>query len=286
MSYVYRFRELIIKPQFLMPLIICIGIIAYSFIVPMRAKIDPGRWYYAPISQPPSLSYPFGTTAIGQDLFLLTPLALRNTIMISFFAAIVSVLIAWGIGSIAALTSSHIARSALLTITDVICVLPGLPLLMVIFYVWRDKLTIPLIGLIMGLIGWGFTARAVYSILSSLRQRTFVLMSYFSGLSVVKLIVKDFIPYLLRYLAINFIGSVVWAIGNEVTVSIFGAMKMEEVTIGTTIHWAMYYQAIFLGLWWWLAIPIAFLVVFILSFYVVVIEIDKYLFARTRVVWG
>ncbi|MEM0026945.1 MAG: ABC transporter permease subunit [Ignisphaera sp.] len=285
MAYVYRFKEFAFRPKFLIPLIIFISLLFYAFIYPLRMPINPGRWYYAPPAQPPSLSYPFGTTIMGQDLFLLTPIALRNTIIISFMAAIISVLIAWIIGSTAALSRS-VMRSILLTITDIICVIPGLPLLMVIFYAWRDYLTIPLIGVIMGLIGWGFPARSIYAILSSLSQRTFVYTSYFTGLSLYKIIFKDFVPYLLRYLMINLIGTMTWAIGNEVTASIFGAMKMEEATIGTTIHWAMYYQAILLGVWWWLVIPIAFIVAFVLSLYILMVEIDKYVFARVRVTWG
>lgn len=285
MAYVYRFKELALKPRFLVPLIIFIGLLIYVFVYTATITINPGRWYYAPPAQPPSPSYPFGTTSMGQDLFLLVPAALRNTIIISFVAAVISVLIAWGIGSIAAL-SSTIVRSILLTLTDIICVIPGLPLLMVIFYAWRDYLTIPLIGIIMGLILWGFTARAVYAILSSLRQRTFVYTSYFSGLAMYKIIIKDFIPFLFRYLMIHLVGAMTWAIGNEVTVSIFGAMKMEEATIGTTIHWAMYYQAILLGVWWWLAIPVAFVVLFVVSLYILIVEIDKYIFARARVTWG
>uniref|UniRef100_A0A7C5UX90 ABC transporter permease n=1 Tax=Ignisphaera aggregans TaxID=334771 RepID=A0A7C5UX90_9CREN len=285
MAYVYRFKELALKPKFLLPLIIFISLLLYSFIFPQMIAINPGRWYYAPPALPPSPTYPFGTTSMGQDLFLLVPVALRNTIIISFVAALISVLIAWAIGSIAAL-STYVVRATLMTLVDIICVIPGLPLLMVIFYTWRDYLTIPLIGVIMGLIGWGFPARAVYAILSSLRQRTFVYTSYFSGLTIYKIVIKDFIPFLLRYLMINIVGTMTWAIGNEVTASIFGAMKMEEATIGTIIHWAMYYQAILLGVWWWLAIPIIFLVVFVLSLYIIMVEIDKYIFARARVTWG
>jgi peptide/nickel transport system permease protein len=286
MAYVYRFKELVLKPSFIIPLVIFVGMIIYAFVYPLTLTINPGRWYYAPIAQSPSLKHPFGTTSTGQDVFLLVPLALRNTITISFVAAVISVLIAWGIGSVAALSQSQAMRTALLTLTDIICVLPGLPILMVIFFTWRDYLTIPLIGVIMGLLGWGFTARAVYSILYSLRHRTFVLTSYFTGLAMYKIVLKDFIPYLLRYLIINIVGTMMWAMGNEVTASIFGAMKMEEVTIGTTIHWAMYYQALLLGIWWWLAMPIIFLVIFVLSLYILMVEIDKYIFARARVTWG
>lgn len=285
MAYVYRFKELALRPKFLLPLIIFVGLLVYAFIYTATIPINPGRWYYTPPSQPPSMSYPFGTTSMGQDLFLLVPTALRNTITISFVAAVISVLVAWGVGSIAAL-SSNVMRSTLVTLIDIVCVLPGLPLLMVIFYAWRDYLTIPTIGVIMGLIGWAFPARAIYAMVSSLRQRTFVYTSYFSGLAVHKIIIKDFIPFLLRYLMINLVGTMTWAIGNEVTTSIFGAMKMEEVTIGTTIHWAMYYQAILLGVWWWLAIPVIFLVLFVLSLYILMVEIDKYIFARARVTWG
>jgi len=285
MTYVYKFKELALKPKFLTPLIIFISMLVYAFIYPQTAPIDPRRWYYAPQAQPPSIKYPFGTTSLGQDLVLLTPLALRNTIIISVMAASISILIAWIMGSIAAL-SSQAVRTVLLTLIDIMCVLPGLPIFMVAIFIWREVLSVPLIGIIMGLIGWGFTARGIYSIIYSLRQRTFILSSYFSGLAMHKIIIKDFIPYLLRYLMVNFVVIMTWAIGNEMTASIFGAMKMEEATIGTTVYWALYYQAIFLGLWWWLAIPIIFLVIFVLSLYILMVEVDKYMYARARVTWG
>jgi len=283
MAYAYTFRDLLMNTKFIVPLAIVIGLLIYAFVYPMTFTINPGRWYYAPRGLPPSPKYPFGTTATGQDVFLIVPVALRNTLIISFVAAALGIVIALTLGSVAALTRNQIVRGIVSTFIDVMCMLPSLPILMVVLYAWRDYLALPSIGAIMSTLGWTFTGRAIRGFLESLKNRLFIYTSYLSGLSLGKVILKDVVPYLLRYMMVSFVSMMVWAIGNEVTISVFGAMKMEEVTIGTTIHWALHYNAIFLGQWWWIAFPILFLAIFMLSLYTVIMEVDTYLFARAKI---
>ncbi|MEM2627240.1 MAG: ABC transporter permease subunit, partial [Ignisphaera sp.] len=107
---------------------------------------------------------------------------------------------------------------------------------------------------------------------------------YFSGASILDVLVKDIVPYILRYLMVGFINIMLWSVGQETFLSLFGAMKIEMVTIGTTIYWALQYQALFLGCWWWIVFPIIFLVIFIVSLYKVVMWIDTYVFVRRTMV--
>ena len=47
-----------------------------------------------------------------------------------------------------------------------------------------------------------------------------------------------------------------WAIGLEITLAILGLVNLDIPTLGTMIYWALNYQAILLGYWWWLMTPV------------------------------
>lgn len=280
MKYINVIREILSDPRLTIPLLILIGLLIYSYIYPMTFTIDPGRWYQVPRSQPPSYRYPFGTTTTGQDVFLLVPVALRNSITIGFIAAIITTIIAFILASLATLVRSSIIRGIVSTFIDVMCMIPVLPILIVVIYAWRRYLTLPTIGIVIGLINWPFTARTLRGFLESLKTRSFVYTSQLSGLSTLEILYKDILPYTYRYMMVGLVGSMLGAIGYETTVAFFGAMKMEIPTIGTTIYWALNYNAILTGVWWWIAFPVLFLAIFVITLYIFVLQIDRYLGTR------
>lgn len=261
---------------FLIPLSTLLGITAYIIVYPaFLTKVDPSRWYVVPKGLPPSQVYPFGTTLTGQNIADLVPIALRNSIVIGGTTALTSIAIAIVLSMLVVLVRRGV--SATMTFIDTMCTIPPLPVLIVLLYGWRDYITMPLIGLILSIFGWAWPSRALISILSSLRERTFIHTSYLSGLPTYLIMVKDFIPYILRYILIGFVNLSLWGIGMETTVAMFGAMRMDIPTIGTTLYWSMHFQAFILGLWWWYMIPTLFLILFILSLYALGVKLDEYL---------
>ncbi|MEM0027357.1 MAG: ABC transporter permease subunit [Ignisphaera sp.] len=284
MSYEYSFKLLLTKTAFPIWLGILIALLLYSFVYTTTIPLDPGRWYYVPSRIPPSREYPLGTTMLGQNMVYIVPEALKNTITISAIGGFVGILIALMLAAAATLPRSNIIRSSLAYFIDVMCMIPGFPILMIVLYAWRSVLTLPLIGVIFGLIGWTFTARSIRGLLESLKTRLFIQLSYFSGASTLDVLLKDIAPYILRYLMVGFINIMLWSVGQEVFLSLFGAMKLEIVTIGTTIYWALQYQALFLGCWWWIVFPILFLIIFVISLYKVVMWIDTFIFVRRTMV--
>ncbi|MEM0152806.1 MAG: ABC transporter permease subunit [Ignisphaera sp.] len=264
--------------SFLIPLSILLGIVVYIIVYPaLFIRVDPTRWYVVPKGLPPSQDYPFGTTLTGQNIADLVPIALRNSIVIGGTTALTSIAIAVVLSMLVVLVRKGV--TATMTFIDTMCTIPPLPVLIVLLYGWRDYITMPLIGLILSIFGWAWPSRALISILSSLRERTFIHTSYLSGLPTYLIMVKDFIPYILRYILIGFVNLSLWGIGMETTVAMFGAMRMDIPTIGTTLYWSMHFQAFILGLWWWYMIPTLFLIVFILSLYALGVKLDEYLTA-------
>ncbi|MDK6028497.1 ABC transporter permease subunit [Ignisphaera sp. 4213-co] len=271
------YRELIRDKVFIVALAVFLFIVLFS-IIHLRyfVKTNPGRWYQVPQGLPPSLQYPFGTTLTGQNLFDVIPAALLNSLTIGFVTASVSILITIVLASTTALIRRGI--SIILTFIDIMSSLPPLPALITLVFAWRDIITLPMIGLILSIFGWAWPSRALVSLLISLKERTFIYTSYLTGAPKYTIVLKDFIPYTLRYLLVNFVNLVLWAIGMETTVAMFGAMKMEVPTIGTTLYWALRYQSFLLGLWWWYTIPTIFLVIVVVTLYIIGIKIDEHIF--------
>lgn len=271
------YKELSRDKVFIIALTTLIAILLYCFIyIRYFVKTDPGRWYVVPQGLPPSSQYPFGTTMTGQNLADVLPVALLNSLSIGLVTASISVFITIILASVIALVKR--GAGILLTLIDVMSSIPPLPILITLIFAWRDIITLPMVGLILAIFGWAWPSRSLASLLISLRERTFVFTSYLTGAPKYIVIFKDFMPYVLRYTLVSFVNLMLWAIGMESTVSMFGAMKMEIPTIGTTLYWALRFHAFLLGLWWWYTIPTVFLIAIVVSLYLVGIKIDEHMF--------
>ncbi|MEM1580933.1 MAG: ABC transporter permease [Candidatus Bathyarchaeia archaeon] len=247
------------------------GIIAFlcvfAFIFPYFAPYDPRRWATVPGDQPPSKSFPFGTTTVGQDLFWLTAYALRNSITLGVLTASISTMIAFLLGSIAGFVRGSVSRYALTLLIDSFCLIPGLPVLIVLAYSWRKYLSPILIALILSIFGWAWPSRSVRSLILSLRERSFTYTSLLSGFGMLRIFLHEYLPYIVRWLAVSFLGLLNWAIGMETTIAVFGLSTLEEATIGSIIYWALQYQSILRGIWWWILFPILLLAILIVALY-------------------
>ncbi|PNV78855.1 MAG: peptide ABC transporter, partial [Dictyoglomus turgidum] len=79
------------------------------------------------------------------------------------------------------------------------------------------------------------------------------------------------------------INNMSWAIGMEMTLAILGLTNLEIPTLGTMLQWALSYQALLLGLWWWLFTPVVTSVFLFVSLYLLSVSISEYLDPRTRI---
>ncbi len=251
-------------------LAVVIALVMYSVIVPQITPYDPRLWNVVPRDKPPSLQYPFGTTSMGQDVFIVTAWALRNSLVLGTIAAAMLVLIAFTIGSIAGGTKNSIVRAILTYLIDSFCVIPFLPILILIASLWRERLGIIGTASIIALLGWGGQSRNIRSVIMGLRERTFTYTAIFSGYGTLKLIYKSYLPYIVRWLSIAFLFGIIFCIGLETTLSVFGITSLENPTIGTVIFWTREYQAYLRGLWWWYTFPLIFFIVFLASMYVII----------------
>ena len=61
-----------------------------------------------------------------------------------------------------------------------------------------------------------------------------------------------------------------------------GLGPQNEPTLGMTIYWAMTFNAVIRGLWWWLAMPIALIVLLFISLFLISAGLDQIANPRLR----
>lgn len=256
-------------------IIVCI--IVYAYIISLFTPTDPRQWNVVPRDQPPSLQYPFGTTTLGQDLFWLCSHAFRNSVTMAILTGLIGIGIAMTLGIIGGYVRGKVF-SIMTMFIDAFCVMPALPILVFLLSLWREKITILTMSLAIAVFSWAWPSRTFRSLIISLRERTFIYTANFSGYSLIDLIKYHYLPYMFGLILVSLINIMLWTIGLETTLAVFGLISLTEPTIGLVIFWAMNYLAIPRGIWWWIASPVALLIVFIVSLYHISLEIyGKYL---------
>ena len=109
-----------------------------------------------------------------------------------------------------------------------------------------------LVGLIIGLTAWPWTARSVRSQVLSLRNRDHVSLSKLSGHSLPRIILQDILPYVASYVVMALILQISSGILAEAQLSMLGLGPdtTTTVTLGIMMNWAQKFSAVLGGAWW------------------------------------
>jgi peptide/nickel transport system permease protein len=79
------------------------------------------------------------------------------------------------------------------------------------------------------------------------------------------------------------INNIGFAIGLEITLAIIGLVDLMIPTLGTMLNWAIFYQSILLGRWWWVLTPMVLSLFLFIALYWLSVSISEYLDPRTRI---
>jgi peptide/nickel transport system permease protein len=263
-----------------------VGAILTSFVLIIAALSafsphPPNQTYVVPPDIPPSWQYPFGTTSRGQDTFWQVTFALRNSLLFGFSVALVSRMLSLWVGLVAGYRGGVVDR-ALMSLNDTFLVIPILPLLVMFYFVLRDRMNWGLLALIMGCLGWPFDARLIRSVTLSLKTREFTTQSVFSGMSTRQILLEEHLPYVLPIVFATTMANINWSIGLEVTLSVLGFTDLNTPTIGTMLYWANQHSAMISGVWWWFVAPTAFVVMTFIGLFLLSISMNEYIDPRSR----
>jgi peptide/nickel transport system permease protein len=180
----------------------------------------------------PSWSHPLGTDDLGQDILARMLYGGR----ISLAVGIAAMLIAISIGTAVGATSGYVGGAldhTLMRITDMFLSLPGLPLLLLIVYLFRDALRKalgPEVGvfiLIVAVIGglrWMPVARLVRAQFLSLREKEFVESARSLGAAPLRQVVRHILP--------NSMGPVIVAGTIDVAAAIIAESTLSFLGLG------------------------------------------------------
>ena len=258
------------------------GVFVILAILSAFSPYDPTLQLQVPADLFPSWTHFFGTNSQGQDIFWRASFAIRNSLIIAVIAAVFSRLIAILVGFIAGYKGGALDR-ILSSITDGFLVIPIFLVLVMLAMLLRDSMNLASLGLLLGIFGWAWDARIFRGEILRLREKTFTYTAVLSGTSTLKLVLKEYLPFVMPLILSTVISNMWWSIGMEITLAILGLTNLDIPTLGTMIHWALDYQAMLLGHWWWILTPVSLAVALLLALYLLSVSISEYLDPRTRV---
>jgi peptide/nickel transport system permease protein len=243
---------------------------------------DPTLWFAVPRDMPPSAEHLLGTDSNGQDIFWQATFAVRNSLIISLIAAIVSRVIAILVGMVAGYSGGNTNR-VLMFVSDSLLVIPLFLIMVMLAMLLRDYMNLVILGLMLSFFGWAWDARLIRSLILSLREREFTKTAVLSNTGTVKLVLNEYMPFAMPLIFSTLINNMSWAIGLEMTLAILGLVNINIPTLGTMLNWAIYYQSILLGRWWWILTPVVLSLFLFIALYWLSVSISEYLDPRTRI---
>ncbi|CAH1691566.1 Peptide/nickel transport system permease protein [Hyphomicrobiales bacterium] len=263
-----------------------IGLVLVSIVVVMAglsfvSPYPPGDVYVVPPDVPPSAAYWLGTTSRGQDVFWQLTFAIRNTLSFGIMVAVLSRIIALVVGLLAGYSGGWIDR-VLMSINDTFIIIPLFPILILFYFVLRDSMSTPLLATIMAFLGWAYDARLIRSVALSLKTREFTQTSIFSGMKTREILAREHLPYVLPIVFSTTMNNMNWSIGIEVTLAVLGFTDINAPTIGGMIYWANQHTALVAGIWWWIAFPIALVVMTFIGLFLLAVSMNEYIDPRSR----
>jgi peptide/nickel transport system permease protein len=189
---------------------------------------DPLKSDMAERYQPPSLSHPMGTDALGRDLMTRVLYGGRVSLAVGFSVMIITLLIGVPVGAIAGYFGGRI-DNILMRITDAALALPSLLVLILLSAILREvdasilksNPVITIAGVI-GLLAWMFTARIVRASYLTIREMDFVTATRALGANNLRIIAVHIFPNAIGPVIVEATLEVAYAILEESGLSYLG----------------------------------------------------------------
>ncbi len=279
--------------RFVGGMLFILSLILLSLIGPWLARIELG-WYIEEAGKraldptanigtpysPPSPKNWLGTNSFGQDVFLQLVYGLRSSLLVGIIGGGLATVVGLSIGFISGYSGGMVDET-LMMLTNIMLVIPTMAVLIIIaaYLPYRGVL---IESLIIGLTGWPWTARAVRSETLSLKSREFVHLARISAVRPLKIVFGEIAPNMLSYVFMVFIlqfgGSILAAVGLD----FIGLGPTRGTSLGIMLQQAVLWNAIQLGMWWWIIPPGAIITALIAALYTVNTGLDEAFNPRLR----
>lgn len=202
---------------------------------------------------PPTPGHILGTDPLGRDIASQLAFSTRAAFLLGLIAAVVTVVVATTVGSMAAYYGGWLDNFLMRT-ADLVLLMPLIPILIVMSGLWQINL--PILGVLIGILsGFGGTAIVLKSQALSIKVKPFIDAAHIAGGSNWHVISKHIIPNVLPLSFLYMMFTVTEAISLEATLSFFGLLNI-DMSWGIMLNTAQNQGYLRSGFeFWWLLIP-------------------------------
>lgn len=190
-----------------------------------------------------------GTDDAGYDVWTQFVYGARLSLIVGLTATLIGI----GLGLLVGLMAGYLGKlvdEVLMRFTDMMLVIPSLPLLIVLVAVLGQSLTN--IIFVLGFLGWMGFARLVRSQVLSLRERPFIEAAKASGAGTGYIVIRHIFTNIVSLTYVNLALSVPAAIVGEAALSFLGLGSLTDTTWGRMLAEA---RGGVLLPWWWIIPP-------------------------------
>ncbi len=256
-------------------LVLAFGILGPLILHKTKPLITVGGLY-----DPPSASAWLGTDNFGRDVFTQLMFGTRSSLIIGVVAGAVATLTGLVIGTTAGYKGG-LVEEILMAFTNVVITIPSIVILILLSIAISVR-SIVVMGIIIGITSWPWTARAVRAQAASLRTREHVDIARLSGAKTMSLIMWEIIPYMLSYVVMAFVLQLSSGILQEAALSMLGLGPSNAVSLGIMLQWALLWESVRTGAWWAFMPPALFLTIIAFSLLLLQSSIDEIFNPRLR----
>ncbi|MGW8764085.1 ABC transporter permease [Streptomyces sp. NPDC055815] len=188
---------------------------------------------FTALTQPPSAAHWFGTNQGGNDVYAEAVHGLRRSLVIAVSVSVLTIALAAVIGAGAAYLGGRVEKLTLAVI-HFLLVIPSFLILALVSHRlagdWQALI------LVLTVFGWMTTARVVWSLSTSLRERDYVLAAEFMGVRPWRIVLRHIIPNLGSLLVVNLTLGIVATVLSETALSFLGfGVQTPDVSLGTML---------------------------------------------------
>jgi len=189
-----------------------------------------------------------GTDNEGQSVLSNLVFGVRTSLLVGLIAGV----IATGIGVIMGIIAGYVGGvvdDILMGLTNVALAIPSIVVVILLSIALNNR-GVVILGVVIGITSWPWTARAVRAQATSVRTREHIDVAKMSGASLPSILLRDVLPYLLSYVVMAFVLQMSGAILTESALSMLGLGPSGGVSLGIMLYWALAWGSVRTGAYW------------------------------------